>query len=39
LIVLEVNRAPGVEGGTVEAYAKHIITWVKNPAAYDREEE
>ncbi len=32
LLVLEVNRAPGVEGGTVEAYAKHIINWVKEPA-------
>lgn len=29
LIVLEVNRAPGVEGGTVEAYAKHIIAWAR----------
>lgn len=29
LIVLEVNRAPGVEGGTVETYARHIIAWSK----------
>jgi hypothetical protein len=28
LIVLEVNRAPGVEGGTVTAYAKHITNWI-----------
>lgn len=39
LIVLEVNRAPGVEGGTVEAYARHIINWVQNPATYDRGED
>lgn len=26
-IVLEVNRAPGAEGGTVTAYAKKIIGW------------
>jgi hypothetical protein len=34
LIVLEVNRAPGVEGGTVESYATHIINW-----AAGRDEE
>jgi hypothetical protein len=28
-IVLEVNRAPGVEGGTTETYAKKIIAWTK----------
>jgi len=28
LIVLEVNRAPGVEGGTVTAYARHITNWL-----------
>jgi hypothetical protein len=28
LIVLEVNRAPGIEGGTTNAYAKHILNWV-----------
>lgn len=27
LIVLEVNRAPGLEGGTIEAYARAIETW------------
>lgn len=27
LIVLEVNRAPGVENGTVEAYARSIRRW------------
>lgn len=37
LIVLEVNRAPGVEGGTVEAYAKHIINWVKGAPAGEEE--
>lgn len=39
LLVLEVNRAPGVEGGTVESYAKHIINWVRNPQEYEQEEE
>jgi hypothetical protein len=29
LIVLEVNRAPGVEGGTVTAYARHITAWAQ----------
>ena len=29
LIVLEVNRAPGVENGTTDAYARHIIAWSK----------
>jgi len=28
LIVLEVNRAPGLEGGTTEAYAKAIEGWL-----------
>lgn len=27
LIVLEANRAPGIEGGTLEAYARHIEAW------------
>lgn len=27
LVVLEVNRAPGLEGGTVDAYSKAITTW------------
>lgn len=36
LIVLEVNRAPGVEGGTITAYAKHIINWV-NGRVEERE--
>lgn len=30
LIVLEVNRAPGLEGGSVEQYAKHVKGWVNN---------
>lgn len=31
-MVLEVNRAAGLEGGTVEAYANAIKTWVAQPA-------
>lgn len=27
LLVLEVNRAPGLEGGTIEAYARAIKAW------------
>ncbi len=27
-VVLEVNRAPGVEGGTTEAYAKAVSKWI-----------
>lgn len=33
LIVLEVNRAPGLEGGTVDAYARAIQSWVDAPTA------
>jgi len=33
LIVLEVNRAPGIEGGTLEAYVRAIRKWVENPKA------
>jgi hypothetical protein len=29
LVVLEVNRAPGLEGGTVEAYARKIQAWAR----------
>jgi hypothetical protein len=29
LMVLEVNRAPGIEGGTVEAYAEKIAAYVR----------
>jgi hypothetical protein len=29
LIVLEVNRAPGLEGGTIDAYATAIQDWAK----------
>lgn len=39
LMVLECNRAPGVEGGTIESYAKHIINWVRNPQEPAEEEE
>jgi hypothetical protein len=28
LVVLEVNRAPGVEGGTIEAYARTVRRWI-----------
>ena len=28
LLVLEVNRAAGVEGGTVEAYARAVRRWI-----------
>lgn len=31
LFVLEVNRAPGVENGTVESYARAIEGWLENP--------
>lgn len=27
-IVLEVNRAPGIEGNTITAYAKHVAAWL-----------
>lgn len=33
LIVLEVNRAPGLEGGTIDAYANAINNWINTPAA------
>lgn len=36
-LVFEVNRAPGMEGGTLEAYAKAIINWVRNPNGAARE--
>ena len=39
LLVLEVNRAPGVEGGTVEAYAKHIINWVNGEPVADENAQ
>lgn len=29
VVVLEVNRAPGLEGGTIEAYARAIREWAK----------
>ncbi len=38
LIVLEVNRAPGVEGGTVESYARHIIHWYTGAAGAEERE-
>jgi hypothetical protein len=36
LIVLEVNRAPGVEGNSISAYSKHIIAWANGQ---ERDEE
>jgi hypothetical protein len=30
LVVLEVNRAAGVEGGTTEAYARAVRRWISN---------
>jgi hypothetical protein len=32
LIVLEVNRAPGISDGTADKYAQAIQTWMANPA-------
>lgn len=34
LVVLEVNRAPGLEGGTVEAYRTAITAWNTDAAAW-----
>lgn len=33
VFVLEVNRAPGIEAGTIEAYARAITRWASAPAA------
>lgn len=30
LVVLEVNRAPGIEGGTIDAYVKAVQGWISN---------
>lgn len=30
LLVLEVNRAPGLEGGSISQYAQHVKDWVNN---------
>ena len=38
LIVLEVNRAPGLEGNTIRTYAQKIIQWY-NGAVEQAEEE
>lgn len=35
LIVLEVNRAPGVEGGSITAYARHIVNWLNGQEPRD----
>lgn len=37
LIVLEVNRAPGLEGGSIDQYAKHVKDWVANASSRDEE--
>jgi hypothetical protein len=39
LIVLEVNRAPGVEGNTINAYARKIISWAAGRADDGDQEE
>jgi hypothetical protein len=31
LFVLEVNAAPGIEGGTVKSYERAVNKWIKNP--------
>ncbi len=36
LVVLEVNRAPGLEGGTIEAYADAIRQWAENSTGDSR---
>ena len=38
LIVLEVNRAPGLENNTTKTYAKHIIDWAQNPDVAEEQE-
>lgn len=38
LIVLEVNRAPGLEGGSIEQYAKHVKDWVNNASRGNEED-
>lgn len=37
LIVLEVNRAPGVEGNTITTYAQKIIRWANGQEERDEE--
>lgn len=38
-LVLEVNRAPGIEGNSVEKYAEEILKWVEGkPAGEDKPE-
>jgi hypothetical protein len=32
-VVLEVNRAPGLEGNTIRTYAEAIKAWIQNPVA------
>lgn len=31
IFVLEVNRAPGLEGGTIDAYANAVMRWANGP--------
>jgi hypothetical protein len=38
LVVLEVNRAPGVEGGTTEAYARAARRWIAGEWTPDNAE-
>ena len=38
LVVLEVNKAPGIEGGSIEAYAKHILSWSRGTLSGGEED-
>lgn len=38
-VVLEVNRAPGLEGGTIEAYARNIQKWIDKKPAEPEDSE
>lgn len=39
LKVLEVNRAPGIEGGTIASYTRAINKWLERPNEAPRPEE
>lgn len=38
-IIFEVNRAPGIEGGSLDAYTRHIQAWSEKPDAPDEKED
>lgn len=38
LIVLEVNTAPGLEGGSIQAYIRALTKWIENTPAEEGEE-